>query len=219
MSKSKESFELHSKDIERLLAIHKELVGEGPGRKYDVSVLHKAAIVLITAFWEAFCEDLASEALAHIVNNSATADALPEKLRKDIAKELKNSQHDLAMWGLADGSWRALVTARIDDMAVERNRALNTPKASNIDGLFAKAIALDEVSANWKWNGMSKAAAVKRLNDYVSVRGAIAHRGDADDAVRKSDVTTYFEHVTKLADKTHEAVSAYVTSATGVAFT
>ncbi|UKF28057.1 HEPN domain-containing protein [Clavibacter nebraskensis] len=218
MSKSMESFGQSSKDIERLLAIHAQLVGEGPGRKYDVAVLHKAAIVLITAFWEAFCEDLASEALEHIVKNSPSASALPEKLRKDIAKELKGDKHELAVWDLADDSWRNVVTARIDSMAVERNRALNTPKSGNIDGLFAKAIALEGVSTSWRWNGMGAAKAAERLNYYIGVRGAIAHRGDADDVVNKADVKLYFEHVTKLAGKTDAAVAKYVSDETGVPF-
>ncbi|WP_427795412.1 HEPN domain-containing protein [Clavibacter nebraskensis] len=218
MSKSMESFEQHSKDIKRLLEIHKKLVGVGPGRKYDVSVLNKSAIVLITAFWEAFCEDLASEALEHIVNNSPSADALPEKLRKDIAKELKNDKHELAVWGLADGSWRTLVTARIDDMATARNRDMNTPRSGNIDELFAKAIALQGVSASWRWRGMSATKATERLNHYIGVRGAIAHRGDADNSVYKADVTTYFDHVTKLAGKTHEAVAKYLSDETSVVF-
>jgi hypothetical protein len=29
-------------------------------------VLNKSAIVLLTAFWEAYCEDLAAEALNHV---------------------------------------------------------------------------------------------------------------------------------------------------------
>ena len=38
------------------------------GRRYHLEVLNKSAIVLVTSFWEAYCEDIAAEGLAHIVN-------------------------------------------------------------------------------------------------------------------------------------------------------
>jgi chromosomal replication initiation ATPase DnaA len=62
---------------------------------------------LTTFFWEAYCEDLAAEALEHLVNNSKTADSLPNNLQKAVAKSLKAEVHDLAIWKLADaaGVW------------------------------------------------------------------------------------------------------------------
>jgi hypothetical protein len=50
-------------DIERLRSLHRDIGGPAPGRRYGLEVINKSAIVLITAIWEAFCEDLASEAL------------------------------------------------------------------------------------------------------------------------------------------------------------
>jgi hypothetical protein len=52
-SKARRAFNESCADIDHLVDIHSRLTGEGPGRRYDVEVLNKAGIVLITAFWEA----------------------------------------------------------------------------------------------------------------------------------------------------------------------
>lgn len=39
--------------------------GTARGRRFDLEVLNKSAIVLITSYWEAYCEDIAAEALDH----------------------------------------------------------------------------------------------------------------------------------------------------------
>lgn len=85
-----------------------ELTPTGPGRKYGVEVLNKSAIVLLCAVWEAYCEDLASEAVEHLVTHAKDASALPKALRKQIAQELKADSHELAVWKLAGQDWRPL---------------------------------------------------------------------------------------------------------------
>src|SRR5713226_2469575 len=96
-SKAWRAFAESAKDVERLLEIHTGLGGKGPGRRYKLEVLNKSAIVLITAIWEAYCEDIAAEALAHIVANVARGSTLPTELKKKIASELKTSnKSDLA---------------------------------------------------------------------------------------------------------------------------
>src|ERR1700733_15052449 len=105
-SKAREAFKENASDIERLLEIHEDIGGDAQGRRYRLEVLNKSAIVLITAFWEAYCEDLAAEAVKHLVDNCEKADKLPLDLRKRIAKELKDDRHELAVWTLAGDAWK-----------------------------------------------------------------------------------------------------------------
>lgn len=51
------AFDESRKDIDRLLEIHQRLGGKGKGRRHQLEVLNKSAIVLISAIWEAYCED------------------------------------------------------------------------------------------------------------------------------------------------------------------
>ncbi len=149
-SKARRAFDDNLKDVERLLEIHESIGGTGRGRKYRLEVLNKSAIVLITAFWEAYCEDLAAEALNHLVAHVPDASKLPSALKKRVAAEIKNEKHELAMWDLADRGWQAKVKARLAALTAVRNWNLNTPKSAKIDELFETAIGLASVSKSWK---------------------------------------------------------------------
>jgi hypothetical protein len=64
---------------------------------------------------------------------------------------------------------------------------------------------------------MSAAKARAKLDKYVSLRGAIAHRGVVASSVKKAQVTDYFRHVKRLVGKTGGRVYSHVKSATGKA--
>jgi hypothetical protein len=197
-SKARRVFDKNAEDIDRLLEIHRDLGGDDRGRRFSLEVLNKSAVVLITAIWEAYCEDLAAEALNHIVNHLKSATALPKELKKRIAKELKTDPNEIAVWDLADSGWRTKIKSRLVALAEERNRKLNTPKSDGIDQLFADAIGLLGISGEWRWRRMTAETAKNKLDKYVTMRGAIAHRGRGLAACRKADVEDYCDHVKHL---------------------
>ncbi len=216
-SKARRAFDTSAQDIERLLEIHGIEGGEEKGRRFGLEVLNKSAIVLITAVWEAYCEDIAAEALEHLVTNAQTGSELPKELKKRIATDIAADLNKLAVWELADAGWKVKVKARLTSLTAERNRTLNTPKTQRIDELFETAIGLTAVSDSWRWRKMSVAAARKKLDSYVSLRGAIAHRGEAASSVKKVHVTDYFQHVKRLVSRTGGRVNSHVKSFTGKA--
>jgi RiboL-PSP-HEPN len=215
-SKARRAFNESCADIDRLVDIHSRLTGTAPGRRYDVEVLNKAAIVLITSFWEAYCEDLAAEALEHLVNHSKTAVSLPNDLQKAVAKSLKAEAHDLAVWKLADDGWRVVLRSRLADLQQERNKRLNTPKTEQIDELFVRAVGINNVSSRWYWNNMPAQRAKDKLDGYVSLRGEVAHRGRAARTVRKAEVVDYYSHVRILVGRTDNYINRMIRSSTGV---
>lgn len=214
-SKARKAFDKNVKDVERLLDIHKSLGGTAQGRRYQLEVLNKSAIVLITAFWEAYCEDMAAEALNHLVAHLPDASKLPKKLKKRLATEIKQEKNELAMWDLADDGWQVKVKDRLKALTVERNRNLNTPKSTQIDELFDTAIGLPAVSKSWNWNRTTVQAAKKKLDKYVTLRGSLAHRGSGNTTCLKKDVQEYFELVKRLAGKTGGRVYTFVRQTTG----
>jgi len=209
-SNARKAFDRNAEDVDRLLEIHQHLGGDSRGRRFQLEVLNKSAIILITAFWEAYCEDIAEEALEHLVNHVTTANELPTELKKRIAKELKADSNEIAMWDLAGEGWKKKVKGRLIALAEERNRRLNTPKSANIDTLFFDAIGLPNVSDAWYWQKMSCQAAKQKLDRYVSLRGAIAHRGTGASSCTKAQVTDYFGHVKELVSKTGGRVNTFV---------
>ena len=215
-SKAYQAFGENAKDIKRLLELHKDKGGIERGRRYGLEVLNKSAIVLLTSFWEAYCEDIAAEALEHIVKHAPSADKLPQELRKIVAKELKAENHELAVWKLSDDGWRTLLKSRLATMQVERNRRLNTPKSEQIDTLFLSALGIPKASDRWRWKGMTADRARKKLDKYVELRGAIAHRGAAATSVKKAQVEDYFAHISRLVSRTGGSVYIQVRSVTSV---
>lgn len=205
-SKAYLTFLANAKDITRLIELHKDKGGIERGRRYGLEVLNKSAIVLLTSFWEAYCEDIAAEALEHLVVHAPSAAKLPEELRKIVAKELKAENHELAVWKLSDDGWRAVLKARLAAMQVERNRRLNTPKSGQIDTLFLTALGIPKISDRWRWKRMTADRARQKLDKYVELRGAIAHRGAAASSVKKFHVEEYFAHVARLVSRTGGAV-------------
>lgn len=215
-SKARLSFDKNASDIKKLLSFHQQKGGTLRGRRYGLEVLNKSAIVLITSFWEAYCEDLATEGLEHIVKHGKDASVLTKELKKQIAKELTNDDNDLAIWSLSDDGWRLVLKKRLQNLKEERNRRLNTPKSTNIDDLFLKALGISKISQTWKWaTKMNANSAREKLDEYVKLRGVIAHRGKSSKSVQKVDVTDYFDLIKKLAAKTGGKVNRHVKDVTG----
>lgn len=215
-SKARAAFDKNVEDIKRLLTMHEEVGGTGRGRRYGLEVLNKSAIVLITAFWEAYCEDVAAEGLAHIIKHAKTADALPVELKKQIAKKLEKAPHDLEVWKIADDGWRPYLSGHLEELKKERDRRLNTPKTDQINDLFKSAVGIEKMSSHWYWPKKMKAdRASEKLDTYVTLRGAIAHRGQHDTSVTKKNVTDYFEFIQALVAKTGGQVNTHVKSVTG----
>ena len=215
-SVARNAFDENVKDVKKLLELHVKEGGRDKGRRYNLEVLNKSAIVLITAFWEAYCEDIAGEALAHIVQHAPDASVLPKPLQKQVLNQLQKEKHELALWKLADRGWRTVIKDRFDDLKVQRERKLNTPKWENIDLLFKEAIGLENVSKAWSWaRKMNANNARTKLDKYVTLRGAIAHRGNDGKSVTKSQVEDYFDFVQKLVGKTGGRVKTHVKNITG----
>lgn len=215
-TKAQTAFESNAADIQRLLDLHAGAGGDAPGRRYGLEVLNKSAIVLITAFWEAYCEDIAAEGLSHIIDHAPSAEKLPLELKKQITKKIKTANHELEVWKIADKGWKDYLRNHLAELKEQRDRRLNTPKTAQIDELFASAVGIEKISDSWKWaKKMTIKRASTKLDKYVTLRGAIAHRGTNDTSVKKSDVTDYFEFVKSLVEKTGDSVGVHVKAITG----
>ena len=215
-SKARKAFDENATDIVRLLEIHGDFGGEAPGRRYRLEVLNKSAVVLITSFWEAYCEDLAAEALEHIVTHAKSAASLSKEIKKTIAKEISADKNQLAVWDLSDNGWRKVLRNRLVRLQQERNRRLNTPKSAYIDDLFLSALGVKGISRSWVWHRMTADQARKKLDRFVALRGEIAHRGHASQSCKKPQVEDYFNFIKRVVSKTGGRVNSYVKMLTGV---
>lgn len=212
---ARRAFDENCRDIKLLFSF--DPVGPKGGKSIErTEVLNKSAVVLITAFWEAYCEDLAAEAIDHLVRHASTPEELSKQLRKLVADELKSARNELAVWKLAGDGWREVLTRRLEEMRVERNRGLNTPKTVNINDFFEKAVGIQKISDAWHWQGMTAEQAARKLDRYVTLRGDIAHRGVASKSISRRTATNFLDHATTLVKKTGGRVNSVMKERTGV---
>lgn len=215
-SKAFESFTANRADIDRLWQIHQDVAGQGPGRKHDVEVLNRAAILFITACWEAYVEDVAMEAFDSLLAEAPTADKVPAKVRALAVGEIVEAKDNrVKVWDLADAGWKQVLQAHRDATKKRWIESLNTPKRQQVDDLFEALLGLRAVHQHWAWQNMKPDEAAEKLDYYITVRGQIAHRVKHDEAIYKNWGADYLQHVTRLVEKTDEAVRAHVEGATG----
>jgi hypothetical protein len=161
---------------------------------------------------------LAAESLEEIARHAPDATVLPEALKKQIAKDLKEHPHQLAIWQIADGGWRPFLQARLASLQEARNKRLNAPRSVNINELFQSSIGLPNISSSWKWKSMTAAKSSAKLDELVELRGAIAHRGNAGKSCTKKLVISYLSHVQMLVPKTFGKVKEFTEPITGRPF-
>ncbi len=223
-SGARRAFDNNCKDILALLKVARDKENHD---NHSAEVVCKAAIVLTASFWEAYCEDIAAEGLAHLIDNTDDVNTLPKKLRQDLAAELKTDKNDLAIWALAEDGWRSTLRNRLDTYTSERNWLFNSPKPAQIDALFAKALGIPRISEKWAWKAklsqrthepptMTAAEARQMLTEYIEIRGAIAHRGITKLPVTIDQAQRFYEFIRRLASRTGGEVSRSVMKATGV---
>lgn len=185
MSQAYIAFRHNRSDIISLMSIHEKVGGVKQGRRYGLEVLNKSAVVLITACWEAFIEDLCTEAFDHLLSKCNDHSEFPASVRILVSKQLKKDPDDRVIWGLAGDGWKSVLLNYRHEIIKKYVGKLNTPKSEQVINIFNETIGIKDITKNWYWRKCSIEMAKTKLNNYIMIRGAIAHR------------TTYEEPITK----------------------
>jgi hypothetical protein len=194
------------KEVDRLQEIHSQITTPGPGRKYDVQVLHKSAIVLLVACWEAYVEDLVAAILKEMIAAADDYTVFPK-----IVLERVGSQHSgPKAWDLAGDGWKQALKDNLKEVLAKTTGTLNTPRTEQVDELFNKTIGLSSPSSSWYWPGRSAKQAAKALDELITLRGSIAHRVSVARSVTLEDVRDARNLIRRLAAKTHNRVCGYL---------
>lgn len=215
-SNAKNAFIENSKDIAELWEIHQEISGQGAGRKYGVEVLNRSAIVFVTACWESYVEDLAAESFDFLLANATTSTVIPPKVKTLATKVIFDQKDSTKIWDLADGGWRTLLLNHKSATLQQWLGSFNTPKTAQVNALYLDLLGIKKLSSKWNWKGMSSATAESKLDDFIQVRGDIAHRLNPSKVVQKNLGTNYHQHVGKIVDRCETEIKSYLLTVTGV---
>jgi hypothetical protein len=95
-SVARKAFDCNLNDIEQLIDYYDTAETIFKDAKRDVpagaDVVLRAAVVLLIAYWEAYLEEIVSEALEHLAAHTKDPTTLPKELRKAVAKEIKDDK-------------------------------------------------------------------------------------------------------------------------------
>lgn len=211
-STAKTNFGQQKGDIDQLWVIHQEVAGQGAGRKHGIDVLNRAAIVFITACWESYVEDVCLEAFDFLLANATDPSAFPNRVKTLASEEIRSNPDKNQIWNLAGTGWKQVLQNHREAAKKKWLDKLNTPKTEQVNELFRKLLGLQNLSCSWSWQGMNSQQASEKLDNYIVVRGNIAHRTTHDENVYKSWGTDYLSHVERLVEKTDEHVRGHVIS-------
>jgi len=192
------TFVKNSYSIHRLFIIHGEITGDRRGRRYNIDVLNKAAIIFITAYWEAYIEDVCKEFSTFILANCTDYKKFPKKGRLAASKKLVKQKDEREVWNLAGEGWKSVVSDYVDEFLDN----FHTPAPNNVDELFKKLLDVPSLSSSWKWAGMSSVKAQSNLQKLIDTRNAIAHGRKPPASVTKKNAEMFLNFVETLVQKT-----------------
>lgn len=197
-------------EVTRLSEIHRGIAGTTPGRKSKVEVLNKSAIVLLTACWEYYIEDLLRNSFDYILTHAQEHSAFPTSVLARASKELKNDRDDRRVWDLAGNGWKAVLKKYQNTTLEKEIDHFHVPRPENIDALFQKLLGIHNVTRNWYWQKMNNEDAMATLNRFINLRGEIAHNVKTQASVRKKDVDDYRKFLNRTALILHNRVSSHI---------
>lgn len=178
-------------------------------------MLNRSAIIFVTACWESYIEDLAVEAFDYLLLNAQDSTVIPNKVKSLAVKGLRENQNSLAVWEIADGGWRDVVTRHKTEVHKTWLEKFNTPKTAQVNDLYQNMVGLNQLSSHWRWKKMTAAKAEAALDDFITIRGNIAHRIRDAKPVAKNTGTRYLKHISQIVERCESAVARHLQNLTG----
>jgi hypothetical protein len=152
-------------DVDRIIDSHAFLNHDGGGRR-GLGHITRSGVLMLCAAWELYVEDALQESVEYFIDKYENPKDLPKPVKKELAKTVKESKHELKPLELAGEGWKSLYRNHVSEVL----RGLNTPKSGNLDILFNRMIGVPRVS---DWWSLGK----DEIDHFVTMRGDVAHRG------------------------------------------
>ena len=200
-SKAFDKFERYMlKDVKSLIKAHDDLNHSGRGRR-GLGHITCSAVVMLCAAWELYLEELIIESVEYLNLKNDLPSQLPLDVRKTLAKYVKNHDHNLKVLDIAGEGWKYCLLEH-SKSEVEK---LNSPKKSPVNQLFNKFLGIRKISDCWNYSD---------IDEFVKIRGSIAHKGSHADYVNIITLKTYLIEICNTALETDNYVAEYLKSNT-----
>lgn len=182
-----------------------------------IDVLNRSAIVLMVSLWEAYIEDICSEALAHIVKNVRNPVKLPKEIKKQVAKEIKEEKNEIQMWLLAEDGWRKYVQERLIKYKEIRDKNFTSPKSTPTEIFIYNVLGLENITSKWDFKeiNLTPKKCIEKLDKLVVTRGEIAHRGVVKETITKDWLLDNVKFLQKIVGRTGGEINTHIKKITG----
>lgn len=192
-------------DVNNLMVFHENEGGNQPGRRPErLQSLNKSAIVLLCAAWESYIEAIICECTDANVDAATKPTDMLKPLRKLVSSHIREGK-DESTWQLAAGDgWKALTK----DVVKAKVGQLNTPKKGPVSELMHTILGTSEIENDWTWHRNPAGEPARKLNEFVSLRGGIAHGEQMGYAITKAHVTRAKDLLERLVKKVEDRLTA-----------
>jgi hypothetical protein len=182
-------------DVHRLILLHNKENGLGAGKR-GLGHLTRSGLLLLCAAWERYIETVLEEGVAFLGGRLQGHTALPKNVRKKVEDYVNSNNTPWSHADLATHSW-----TKIYSEAVKKKVAkLNTPKHGKLKPLFENYLGISDIGHGWS-------GGVKYIDDFVTLRGEVAHRGGQSRYIRFGLLERYEKGVTNYAVETDNFLS------------
>ena len=188
-------------ELDRILHGHSELRKGKKGPDPHQALL-KSGLVMLCATWEVYCENVVFESAKRIRDEIGDPDKLPDSVKRKLNAEVHDENvYKSDPMKLAGAGWKQ-VYERMTENACNR---FNTPKSDKLDKLFFDYVGLKNVSRSWTYG-------YTEVDDFVSRRGEVAHRGSDSAAITKDQLRHFKVVIAKTVSDTDDALYSFLKS-------
>jgi len=195
------------KDVELLIDTHEILNSSkytGRGRRH-LGHVTRSGIVMLCAAWERYIELLAVESVRHISDKISSPELLPKTIKKHMALYAKNHKNELKPFLYAGDGWKS----EIVEIVKERTDSMHTPKSCIVDKLFMDLAGVKKLSDNWSISS-------QRIDDFISQRGEIAHKGrDTANYIKIGHLKDQHNNIVCIVNETDNFMADHIQSIIG----
>ncbi len=197
-SQAYQNFKYNLVDVDRLIESHNKLKSGEKG-KQELGHITRSGVVMLCASWELYIEELAKESADILSQKLDLPTKLPDHVQKELSNAVKSAKHELRPLYLAGNGWIQVYR----DHVICLTTNLNTPKVRQVTELFMKSIGIEDLTKNLS-------VSERDIDDFVVVRGDIAHRGRHADYIKIGQLDTYKEMIMTATIEIDNLVSDFI---------
>jgi hypothetical protein len=174
LSTAGHDFQMSLSDVYALLHAEKTLVPNG----LSSAAFVRAGVILTVTAWETFIEDTVKACVAYRLEHASVPDDVMNTfigvaqawLQSPSGGQRGLNPQELKKW--TGNQWKSLIQEHFD----KEISLFNTPKSGNIKNIF-RTYAGFNICSSWTWDGVTSDERCSSLDELISKRGALVHRG------------------------------------------